>query len=98
MLEGASKQVVMHVLVRKPDAASEFMTPERCRILEVWNDSSDPHLSIARATVAPGVTTQRHRLRGVDERYLIVEGQGVIQLGDLAAEPVIAGNVAVIPA
>ena len=30
------------------------------------------------ATVAPGETTQLHRLHGVDERYLILHGEGLV--------------------
>ena len=59
-----------------PDAASEFLTPEGCHILESWNDPADGAVSIARARVEPGITTQAHRLRGVIERYLIVDGVG----------------------
>ena len=39
--------------VVRPDAEAEFLTPERCAILEAWNDNSDA--SIARARVEPGV-------------------------------------------
>lgn len=98
MFEGSSKQIAMHPLVRKPDPTSEFMTPERCRILEAWNDASDLAVSIARARVAAGVTTQLHRLRGVDERYVIIEGTGTVRVGDLAQEPVRRGDIVVIPA
>jgi hypothetical protein len=56
-----------------PDPASEFFTPERCFIVEAWNDDADPSVSIARSRVAPGVTTQLHSL-DVDERYLVVAG------------------------
>lgn len=36
----------------------------------------------ARARVTPGVTTQFHPLRGTDERYVILEGEGLVQVGD----------------
>jgi len=41
----------------KAEEASRFDTEERCHITEWLNDDSDPALSIARAEVAPGVTT-----------------------------------------
>ena|SRR5436190_17715581 len=80
-----------------PDDASEFMTPEGCSILESWNDAADPHVSIARARVEPGVTTQRHAL-DVDERYLIVAGRGEMRLGTAEPELVGPGGIVVIPA
>lgn len=88
----------MKPVVHRPDPQSEYMTPERCRILEAWGRPDDGAVSIARATVEAGVTTQWHRLRGVDERYLIVEGTGRIEVGDLGPEPVKPGDVVVIPA
>ena len=75
----------------------EFLTPEGCYILESWNDPSDPCVSIARARVEPGVTTKAHRLRGVVERYLIVEGAGRA-IVDGAPSNVRPGDVVVIPA
>jgi hypothetical protein len=40
--------------------ATEFGTPERCFILEVANDERDASLSISRARVPVGVTTEWH--------------------------------------
>jgi mannose-6-phosphate isomerase-like protein (cupin superfamily) len=88
----------MNSLVKRPDPASEFMTPEGCSILESWNDARDSDVSIARATVAPGVTTQLHRLRDVVERYVILEGTGIVRLGDTTEEFVRPGDVVIIPA
>jgi mannose-6-phosphate isomerase-like protein (cupin superfamily) len=78
------------------DPATEHLTRERCFIAEIWNDESDPEVSVARARVAPGVTTELHSL-DVDERYVIAAGHGVVEVGDLqqAVEP---GDVVVIPA
>jgi mannose-6-phosphate isomerase-like protein (cupin superfamily) len=44
------------------------------------------------------VTTQLHRLHDVDERYVVIAGMGVMRVGSLAPETVIAGDVVVIPA
>lgn len=82
----------------RPDANAEFETEERCAILESWNDAEDPDASIARARVRPGVRTRRHILVGTRERYLIVAGQGEVQVGALAPTPVGPGDVVVIPA
>lgn len=81
----------------QPDTAGEYLTPERCYILESWNDASDGAASIARARVEPGVATQPHRLRGVVERYLIIEGEGVATV-DGVGQAVRPGDVVVIPA
>ena len=53
------------------DPAVEYYTVERCYINELSNTAGDPDVSIARARVAPGVTTRWHRLRGTAERYVI---------------------------
>jgi len=88
----------MQPTVARPDESKEFTTAERCSILEVWNDTSDAGASIARARVAPGVTTQPHRLHGVVERYLIIEGSGFVRIGDSIKTTVAPGDIVVIPA
>ena len=80
-----------------PDLAREYLTPEGCYILESWNDAADGAASIARARVTPGVTTQPHRLRGVIERYLIIEGEGRANVGGVDSD-VRPGDVVIIPA
>jgi mannose-6-phosphate isomerase-like protein (cupin superfamily) len=89
-------EVVKSGIVR-PDPEAELMTSERCAILESWNDESDDAVSIARARVEPGVTTQLHRL-DVDERYVIVEGRGRVRVGELPVAQVGTGDVVLIPA
>jgi mannose-6-phosphate isomerase-like protein (cupin superfamily) len=84
--------------VSRPDEAAEFATPELCRILESWNVEVDPAVSIARARVAPGVTTKLHRLAGVIERYVIVEGEGRVAIGAEIRERVGPGDIAIVPA
>jgi len=77
--------------------ASEYYFEERCHITEWWNSPDDENASIARARVEPGVSTRLHRLRGVTERYVIVQGQGLVEVGKLNPEPLVTGDVAVIP-
>lgn len=84
--------------VVKPSEAAEYAMPELCRILESWNDAADPAVSIARARVAPGVTTKRHRLHGVVERYVILQGAGRVNVGDAVEQAVAPGDVVIIPA
>ena len=82
----------------QPDPHSEYaFAAEGCHILESWNDQADPQVSIARARVQPGVTTHWHALREVTERYLIVSGAGVVEVGDLTPASVRAGDVVIIP-
>jgi len=88
--------MTMRTGVRRPDEAREFPTEERCHILELSGRTDDPRLSIARARVEPGVTTQLHVL-DIDERYLVVAGCGVVEVGG-AEETVGPGDVVLIPA
>jgi len=83
--------------IRKFIAADEFETAERCFITEVANSPAGGNVSIARARVEPGVTTARHKLRGVSERYIIVSGQGLAEIGVLEPKAVTAGDVICIP-
>jgi len=84
--------------VRSPDEADEFHTAEGCFILESWNRENDPDLSIARARVVPGVTTRLHRLSDTIERYLILSGEGIVEIEGMAPQPVHPGDVVYIPA
>ncbi|MES1951021.1 cupin [Salinisphaera sp. S4-8] len=79
--------------LRRARDTVEFETAERCAIREISNTPDDPAVSIARARVAPGVTTAWHRLRDTAERYLIVSGQGVVEVGEGLRETVAAGDV-----
>ena len=84
--------------VRYARNAQEFFTPEGCWILEIGNDEADPAASIARARVTPGITTQWHRLAGIDERYVIVSGTGRVELTPATVADVGPGDVVYIPA
>lgn len=84
-------------IVRR-DELSEFYIGERCHVVEHWNSADDAQVSIARIRVAPGTTTQLHRLRGTAERYLIQSGRGRIEIGGLAPAELGPGDTAFIPA
>jgi len=75
----------------------EFLSEERCYISEIANDAGDSTVSIAKARVIPGVTTKWHRLNGIVERYIITSGQGVVEIGNLAAIKVSENDVVRIP-
>ena len=83
--------------VHRASDAVECERAERCWILEVANDADDPACSIARARVAPGVTTEWHWLAGLAERYLIVSGLGRVEVGKLPPADVGPGDVVCIP-
>lgn len=80
------------------DGSTEYFFEEGCFITEWWNSADDPDVSVARARVPPGGTTRWHRLTGVIERYVVLEGEGLVEIGDAVAERVMAGSVVVIPA
>ncbi len=87
----------MKPTILKQDPATEFFTHERCYIIESANATND-HLSIARARIRPGVTTKWHVVDGTEERYIISEGRGRVEIGDLSPEEVEPGDVVLIPA
>lgn len=74
-----------------------LFTAEGCYITELSNTPSDPNVSIARARVEPNITTTWHRLKGVTERYCILEGTGVVEIGDAPPQNVVTGDVIIIP-
>ena len=81
-----------------PSPGAEYLTPEGCYILESWNSPADPSASIARARVEPGVTTRLHRLDGVVERYVIVQGAAVARIGGVPTGPLAPGDIVIVPA
>ena len=79
------------------DPMTEFFTSELCYITELSNGSADEQLSVARARVAPGVTTRWHRLLDTAERYVILSGQGIVEIGELPPQKMQAFDVTIIP-
>lgn len=111
-LEGARPDVVAATaleptpMILRGGATQEYWFEEGCFIAEWLNSPEDPSLSIARARVLPGVTTRLHRLVGVAERYVILEGIGRVELvgpdrelkvADHYVSDVEPGDVVVIP-
>ena len=93
-------------MILRGHATREYWFEEGCFISEWLNSPEDPALSIARARVTPGVTTRLHRLAGTVERYVILEGQGRVELvgpegtstgADHYVSDVESGDVVVIP-
>ncbi len=83
--------------ILRSESIPEYYFEERCHITELLNSPEDEALSIARARVEPGVTTVWHHLKGVTERYVILEGEGIVEVGDEPATKVSPGDVVMIP-
>lgn len=83
--------------ILKHNRAAGYYTDERCYINELSNSAEDADVSIAQAKVSVGECTRWHRLEGITERYVILSGQGLVEVGELAAETVGPGDVVLIP-
>ena len=84
------------ILPFNPD--SEYYFEEGCFIIEQLNSTADPDLSIAQARVSPGGQTRWHSLVNTVERYQILSGTGLVEVGDQAPTQVTSGDTVVIPA
>lgn len=87
----------MKEAIKRINLDAEFYTPEKCYIIELLNTSDDESASIARARILPGVTTRWHRVVGTIERYVILEGKGNVEVGNLPPQDVNPGDVVLIP-
>jgi mannose-6-phosphate isomerase-like protein (cupin superfamily) len=87
----------MKTSIKKHELANEFYTAEKCFITELSNTSDDPEVSIARARLASGVTTKWHRLKGTAERYCIINGKGMVEIGEMSPQQVSPGDTVLIP-
>ena len=83
--------------IRQAQESEEYLTEEGCYILETWNRPDDSAVSIARARVEPGVATRLHRLEGIAERYVIIEGRGRVEVDTLPPTLVAPGDLVYIP-
>ena len=83
------------------EESSEYFFEEGCYILECSNSDSDPSLSIARARLEPNTQTKLHKLDKTIERYIILQGQGEVTLGDSTMNCLVqnikANDVVIIP-
>lgn len=87
----------MPAIIKHFDSSREYFFPEGCFINELSNGADDGALSIARARVPAGGVTRWHRLHGVAERYVILEGSGRVELGGQPPRVVGPGDVVIIP-
>ncbi len=87
----------MKPVIIKKASGKEFFTDEQCYITELSNSADDPDVSIARARVKPGVTTHWHCLNSIVERYVILSGEGIVDIGETRQQTVSSGDVVLIP-
>jgi mannose-6-phosphate isomerase-like protein (cupin superfamily) len=85
-----------HVVKPDPQRSREILTRERCHIRETLNDPRIPQLSVAECRVLAGTTTELHRL-SVDEWYLIIAGQGQMEVDRQEPVAVGPGDTVIIP-
>lgn len=86
--------------VLQSDISREYYFKEGCYILELSNSNEDSQLSIARARVLPNTQTTLHTLSQTIERYVILEGEGNVILGqptEQHIQPVKPNDVVIIP-
>ena len=88
----------METIIKHIDASKEYYFDEGCYINELSNSSEDPDVSIAQARVLPGETTRWHRLHNTVERYVILQGQAEVEIGQLPPTTTAKGDVVLIPA
>jgi mannose-6-phosphate isomerase-like protein (cupin superfamily) len=76
---------------------NEYYFEENCYINELSNSVDDEALSIARARVKPGEKTHWHKLLDRKERYVILQGEGYVEIGGNPPQTVKPGDVVLIP-
>lgn len=87
----------MQPMIKPVQPGSEYYFDEGCYIIEYSNSDSDPEVSVARALVKPGKTTRWHRLIDTTERYVLIEGKGIVEIGDVPATELGPGDTVIIP-
>jgi len=87
----------MQATIIHTESDQEYFFKEGCYILELSNSEQDEGLSIARARVTPGVSTQCHQLSQTIERYIILSGEGLVSLNRQSPQKVVQNDVVIIP-
>lgn len=84
--------------IKKFEPEQEYYFEEGCHIVEISNSADDEEVSIAQARVEPGQQTKWHSLTDTTERYVVLEGSGLVEVGDSIHTEVRQGDVVIIPA
>ena len=87
----------MQAKIKHLDLSKEYYINEGCHIVEMSNSDDDRGLSIARVRVEPGVTTKLHYLVNTIERYILFEGEALIEVAGLPKQKLNVGSVVIIP-
>ncbi len=66
----------------KTDLSKEFYIDEGCHIIEIFNNSAHPDISISQARVELNSTTELHFLNDTIEIYYILSGKGIAYIGE----------------
>lgn len=85
----------MKTIIQHNQADKEYYFEEGCFINELSNSDADPAVSIAQARVKPGETTRWHKLENTTERYVILSGTGLAEVGQLC-QTVKSGDTVII--
>ena len=85
----------MKTIIQHNQADNEYYFEEGCFINELSNSDADPAVSIAQARVKPGETTRWHKLDNTTERYVILSGTGLAEVGQLS-QTVKSGDTVII--
>lgn len=85
-------------MIKKHNTSDEYYFEEGCHITETSNSSDDEDVSIARARVEAGQQTKWHSLHNTTERYVILSGSGIVEIGTQEPCVVTTGDVVIIPA
>ena len=85
-------------MIKKHDSSDEYYFEEGCHIIETSNSVDDEDVSIARARVEKGQTTKWHYLENTTERYVILSGYGLVEVGVEEPCDVVTGDVVIVPA
>ena len=83
-------------MLKKHDPKQEYYFEEGCYITEISNSMDDEDVSIARARVEEAQQTKWHYLKNTTERYVIVQGEGLAEIGERKPLRVSIGDVVVI--
>lgn len=75
----------------------EYFFIEGCYINELANSAQDPAISRACARLTRNLTSHWHQLSATTERYVILEGQVDVEVGDLPAQTVSLCDDVMIP-
>ena len=85
-------------MIKNNQHTQEYFFQEGCYITEFWNENSDQQVSVAQARLPTGARTKSHALKNTVERYVILSGEGLMQIGENPPQSVRTNDIVYIPA